>query len=247
MPLYGYVAQLVYIDETGSVGRGAKSQPLLTLAAAVVDESKVQSVAEHFRGVAIDHLGTIPTDFELHGHEIWGGRGHWSGHHPETLIAVYEQAISALDVLDIDVASASIHKQRLHDRYNGVMDDNAYVLALQFLLEKIDIFQRDEYKILVADEAKEHQLRAIGMVANLQDWGRGEVPGRKLETVIDSMHFVTSHASPGVQLADLVAYAIQRRSNTPESHPNAAAAITRIHETIVEHTRTYRQVWPADP
>jgi hypothetical protein len=32
------------------------------------------------------------------------------------------------------------------------------------------------------------------MVADMQEWGGGEVPGRKLETIIDSLHFVSSHA-----------------------------------------------------
>lgn len=240
----GGMARLVYIDETGSVGKGAKKQPLLTLVAAIVDEAKVQGVAEHFRKVAMARLGWVSADFELHGNEIWGGRGYWQNHTPDELIASYEHAISVLDILDIDVAYASIHKQRLHDRYDGRMDENSYVLALQFLLEKIDRFVPDEYKILVADEAKEHQLRAIGMVADLQEWGQGEVPGAKLTTVIDSMHFVSSHASPGVQLADIIAYAMQRSWNGLDSHQNAIEAIARINDVIGNHVRTYRQTWP---
>lgn len=46
----------------------------------------------------------------------------------------------------------------------------------------------------------------------MQDWGwGGEVPGRQLKTITDSLHFVSSHDSAGVQMADLVAYVIQRR------------------------------------
>ena len=36
------MAYLVYIDETGSVSKGAKKQPLLTLAAVLIDEDQVQ-------------------------------------------------------------------------------------------------------------------------------------------------------------------------------------------------------------
>ncbi|MEV8609475.1 hypothetical protein AB0383_16340 [Amycolatopsis sp. NPDC051373] len=46
------MAHLVYIDETGSVGKGAKKQALLTLAAVLVHEDKVQPLAEAFREVA---------------------------------------------------------------------------------------------------------------------------------------------------------------------------------------------------
>jgi Protein of unknown function (DUF3800) len=239
------VAQLVYLDETGSVGKGARKQPLLTLAAVIVDEGQVQPLGEAFKAIAWRHLEWPPADFELHGYEIWNGTGHWVGKAPEQLIAVYDDAITVLSQLNIDVAFASIHKQRLHDRYDGAADGNSYLLALQFLVEKIDRLGQQN-KILIADEAKEHQLRAIKMLANLQDWGGGEVRGQKLTTVIDSIHFVRSHASPGVQLADLVAYALQRKRNGWDRHPDAEAAITRISEVIANHTRTWRAAWPAE-
>lgn len=215
------------------------------LAAVVVDEDHVQRLAAAVRRVAWDRLGSVPWDFELHGYEIWNGRGHWLNKSYEERIAVYEQAITILSDLDIGVAHASIHKQRLHDRHNGSADGNAYLLALQFLLEKIDTSWSENNKILVADEAKEHQLRAIKMVSDLQEWGDGEASGRKLTTIIDSMHFVSSHASSGVQIADLVAFAKQRKSNGRDSHPNAVAAIDRINSVINEQTRTWRQSWPA--
>lgn len=238
------MADLTYIDETGSVGKGAKKQPLLTLAAVLVHEDKVQPLAEAFRRLAWKHLKWLPADFELHGNEIWNGMGHWKGKSPTELIAVYEDAIAVLDDFAIDVSYASIHKQRLHLRHGGSADGNAYLLALQFLLEKLE-GNYSSNKILIADEQKEHQLRAIKMVADLQDWRGGEVPGVKLKTVIDSMHFVTSHASPGVQLADLVAYALQRKWNARDNHPDAKAAIDRIVTVIDNHTRTWREPWPA--
>ena len=237
------MAHLVYIDETGSVGRGARTQPLLTLAAVLVCEDNVQPLAEAFRNVARKHLKRLPAGFELHGCQIWQGTGCWAALPHAGRIAVYEDAITVLDDLDIDVSYASIHKERLHKRHEGTVDGNAYLLALQFLLEKIDTGRRN--KILIADEQKEHQLRAVKMVADLQEWGGGEVPGVKLKTVIDSMHFVSSHASPGVQLADLVAYALQRRWNKWDRHPDAMAAIDRITNVIYEHRRTWREPWPA--
>jgi uncharacterized protein DUF3800 len=242
----GRVARLVYIDETGSVGKGANKQPLLTLAAVLVDEGNVQPLLRAFQQAARDHLGWLPSDFEFHGNEVWSGTGYWKEKTYDERIAVYEQAIAVLETLDIDVSHASIHKQRLHARYNGAADGNTYLLALQFLLEKVDAYW-PQNKILIADEAKEHQLRAIKMVADMQEWGAGEVPGRQLRTVIDSMHFVSSHASPGVQLADLVAYALQRKWNARDSHPNAVAAINRITAVIEGHTRTWREDWPPPP
>ena len=57
---------------------------------------------------------------------------------------------------DIDIADVSINKARLHERYGGAVDDNVYRLALQFLLEKVDVYGSDR-KVVVADEAKEQE------------------------------------------------------------------------------------------
>jgi hypothetical protein len=237
------MARFVYIDETGSVGTGGKRQPYLTLVAVIVDEEMVQQLSAGLEKVAWDHLGWVPADLEFHGNEIWQGTKHWTKKTPSELLAAYEAAIDLLDTCDVDIAHSSIHKARLTKRYGGAADDNAYRLALQFLLEKVDALGSAR-KVLVADEAKEQELGAIRMVADLQKWGGGEVPGRQLKTIIDSLHFVASHTSPGVQMADLVAYAIQR-SRRRESHPNAQAALDRIMATINNHTRTWRESWPA--
>src|SRR5215469_2006157 len=199
------MAQFVYIDETGSVGKGAARQPYLILAAVIVPEEKVQPLSFAMREVAFTHLGWLPADFEFHAQEIWQGTGRWSEKTPPELIAAFEAVIDLLESLELTIAHSSINKAELHDRYNGAADSNAYLLALQFLLEKIDLLG-SQNRIVIADEAKEQQLRAVKMVADMQQWGAGEVPGQTLRTVIDSLHYVQSNASFGVQMADLVAY-----------------------------------------
>lgn len=236
------MARFVYIDETGTGQR----QPYLYVVAAVVDEEQVQPLAREMRRVAMHHLGFwLPQDFEFHGSQLWNGTNHWAGKSPTELIAAYEDAIGILNACDIVIAHASIDKAALHAKYNGAADANAYRLALQFLLEKIDNNLGPSRKVLVADEAREQQLGAIKMVADMQLWGAGEVPSTPLATIIDSLHFVRSQASPGVQMADLAAYVIQRRRLTPtEHHPDAEAAMARIGTLVWDRTWTWRQTWP---
>jgi hypothetical protein len=100
-------------------------------------------------------------------------------------------------------------------------------------------------KIVIADQAKREQLQAVEMVADMQQWGTGLVPGQQLTTAIDTLHFVASHTSPGVQMADLAAYAIQRRRRrATEGHPDAEAAMARLMGAITARTFTYRMPWP---
>lgn len=237
------MARFIYLDETGSVGKGAAKQPQLILVAVMVDEDKVKPLGKAMRRVAMDHLEWVPEDFEFHGNEIWGGGGCWRHMEPPALIEAYEAVINLLESLELSIAYSAINKAELHRKYAGSADGNAYLLALQFLLEKIDSLG-SENKVIVADEAKEHQFRAIKMVADLQQWGWGEVPGKQLRTVIDSLHFVQSHASPGVQMADLVAFIIQRSRLKRDTHPDAIAAVARLMDMINNRTSTWREPWP---
>jgi hypothetical protein len=240
-----HVVSLVYIDETGSVGKGARSQPLLTVAAAIVKEEHVQPLRESMRDIAMKHLGWVPDDLEFHGNVLWNGGDHWSEMDPPQLLTVYKDVIDLLELHDVNVSYASIDKARLHAKYYGGADQNAYLLALQFMLEKIDSFYSSTLKILIADEQKEHQLRAMKMVKNMQMYGLGEVPSFPMKTIIDSIHFVDSAQSPGIQMADMVAYLLQRSWNQRDKHPDVVAAIADMHQAIGDRTHTYRLPWPS--
>lgn len=240
------VVQFVYIDETGNDALGRRSSAQLTLVAVVVPEEKVQPLGKALKRVAIDHLDYYPPDFEFHGRDLWHGRAPWQGKAPEELLAAYEDAIAILEQLELRLSHASIDKRRLHDRYGGAADENAYRLALQFLLEKVDAMD-GQLKVVVADESRDNELSAVRMVADMQEWGTGEVPGRTLATVIDSLHYVRSHTSSGVQMADLVSYIHGRRSRRPEKHPNARAASDRMWNVFDRCTATWREPWPRDP
>jgi hypothetical protein len=239
------MVELIYLDETGSVGRGARQQPYLTLVAVVVDETRVQPLSQRLRQLTMQHLGWIPAGFELHANEIWNGRGHWSDKTPPERLATLESIVSVLEELSLSVIHASIDKAKLHARYGGAYDANAYVLALQFLLEKLDRWRtREALRIIIADEAKEHQLKAVSMVREMQTWAAGTVPGRQLVSIIDSMHFVDSKDSPGVQLADIVAFIHHRAGLSSQGHPDADASVARMAAAIGANTPTYRWPWP---
>lgn len=243
----GTMAMFVYIDETGSVGKGSNKQPQLILVAVIVDENKVRPLSESIRQIAESCFEFVPQNFEFHGVDLWHGNRPWKSIEASERLEVYKELIGLLDLYDLDLAHSTIDKQRLHDRYNGVADNNAYLLALQFLLQKIDQKWewRHENKIVIADEAKNHHVNAVDMVASLQESGMGEVPGPKFETIIDSLHFVRSEVSPGVQMADLVAFILQRcRYRPEEGHPIVQEVRSEMIEAIAMRTRTYRQAWP---
>lgn len=238
------MVKFVYLDETGSPRGSLTKHRHLQLVAAIVNEEHVRALGESVRGLAEEHLGLFAGQFELHGNELWNGTGRWDGKSPPELLEAYEAAIALLDTHDIDLGYSIIDRQALHDKYVGMYDDNSYRLALQFLLEKIQV-NIGGLKIVIADESKEEQLKAMRMVADKQEWGGGAVPGPQIPSIIDSLHYVQSQSSPGVQMADMVAYLFHRsRLTGTERHPDANSARQRMLITINNHIRTYRWIWP---
>jgi len=64
----------------------------------------------------------------------------------------------------------------------------------------------------------------VRMVGDMQEWGYAEVPGRRKPTsIIDSLHFVSSRVSPGVEMADLIAYVLHRHRSR-RRHRRAGSA-----------------------
>lgn len=160
------------------------------------------------------------------------------------------EAVALLAVHEAVVAHASIDKPALAaSRFSHTAP---HFWALQFLAEKLDAYlctHPDPMRsraLLVADETNEHQAFAIQMVAGMQRTGDGVVSGRRLSRVIDSAHFVRSQDNRGVQVADLVAYALARSARLgPEPSGVGNLAIRAIaRESIGPLIRTYRSRWP---
>lgn len=215
------MAQLVYIDETElRLARNHKAKPEhLIMVALAVEESSVMTMAERMEAVRVKSFDQLPDEFEFHGYDIWHGNGFWSDKSHEEKLAVFEDLIQIVTDLDCFVAHSTIDLVKLHERHQGAADGNAYRLALQFLLEKVDTYQSETaLRVVVADEKHEEEFRAARMLGTMQQFGSGEVPGRRLTTIIDNLHFVDSKASYGVQLADVVAYVMARQRLAANGH-----------------------------
>lgn len=239
------MAEIIYIDETGSVGAGASNQPVFTVVAVIVPESSVRPLAESMESLARTHLGAVPVGFEFHGSKLWQGSQYWSGKQPAQLLAAYSDVIGLLQVHGIKMAHASIDKPCFSRKYDGRHDSDIYLLALQFLLEKVEARGTSDLKIVVADQAKEQELRAVKLVADLQTTTSGIVPGQQIQKVIDTLHFVRSSDSPGVQLADMVAYILQRKWYKRDKDQRLVEAISEMYDSIIASRLTYRDVWPS--
>jgi len=225
---------IAYIDETGHTGDRLDDpdQQLLILAAVMVEDLQVQPLARSMRSLAAE-FGVR----ELHGYDMFHGKNGWAGVSTEVRISACGRALDFLKAHECKVTHATIDKFELSVQYADPV--SPYLLGLQFLCEKVEKRASGELVLAVADEAKEHEVRAIGLVSEMQEWGVGVIPGHQLDHIIDSLHFVDSEANPGVQLADLVAHALGQ-SQRHDNHPKALPVIQAHMWTISARVTYYR-------
>lgn len=166
---------------------------------------------------------SVSVQGELHGKELFQGQGVWRSLKPRQRIGIYNAAFQAIADHDVEVIIRGVHCERLKERY--IYPEKPHKVVLGHLLERIDerAAAKDELALVIADEVQGQNLYR----QDLWTFQRYSTPGyraRKLSRILDTMHFVPSHASRLVQAADLVAFLYRRRMTTTESDERATRA-----------------------
>lgn len=236
---------MTYVDESGNTGLRLDdpAQPFHVLVGVSVHEESVNDVASHLDQVARHFLGTAERTkaTEFHASELRGGNGPWKGIAPAGRIDAFSAALEPLLWDSVFVSHATIRKQGLLERGDT---RSPHMWALQFLIEKLNghLAPLQDRTLLVADQTNEHEQFALELLAGLQA-GQPR-PGLDLgpmNQVIDTVHFVRSETNRGVQLADLVAYLLNRlqRTGWPEG-----VELNLWTDCVADQRRTWREMWP---
>ena len=169
---------------------------------------------------------------ELRGADLFGNAGVWGQLDTKACNDLYRRAVDLLPQHGCELADVRIDREALDAQHRD--PHRHHLLALQFLAEELDAWlgtQRDPLRqraLLVAAQTHHDDDFAIGLVANVQKWGSSIGPQRKLTRIVDTVHFVRSIDNPGVQLADLVAYALHRMwTMAPPARPWPGRSVHR--------------------
>lgn len=248
---------ICYLDESGNTGRKLDDtgQPFHTIAAIVVREDRVREMTDRLDSLASqaptsDHL------VEYHGFDLFHGTGVWDGVYPRERIDEYSKALSVLSQVDAGVVYASIDKPALANLYSYPRPPHMY--ALQFLTEKLEMWLRSQEDILgrrallVADENHEQEQYSFDLIIDMQATG-GQIGSSwgidiHLDHIVDSIYFTPSERSRGIQLADLVAFILNRRyriRRTPGDPRSDTAVRDLVRRRVTPQVRTYRSLWPS--
>lgn len=202
---------LLYLDDSGSTKN--PGEPYLVLGGVCVSEHQVNDLTHALERLAVNYDAVNPDSVEFHASAIFSGRQKpWDSLQRlarvqvlKEVLGVFQGAASPAFALGCAVHKASFPEQdpmelafrELHGWFDG------------FLKTRHQATGTDEKGIIFLDESTyETSLRSIA-----RDFRRGGPATHDGCYVVDGPHFVKSHTTRCVQIADHVAYSVFRYFN----------------------------------
>jgi len=207
---------LCYVDESGDPGPRGSSHLILTGAA--LFEGKWTAVRQQFEQLLSTYWPVGPRPTEIHLAELRTGKGAFRGLTPPLRARLEgDLCTSASNLLstELRVFTVIVDKARWFARKQVKTGDDLYVELFEFLSSLFDLFLRRRNAegapskgIMIADPHKAQLSKALQ-----RHHAAAQAHGNRWSTIynlIETIFFLASHESPGLQLADLFAYAVWR-------------------------------------
>jgi Protein of unknown function (DUF3800) len=253
-----------YIDESGNTGAQASdTEPVHWLVAVAIHVRAVQGVEAAMLELALRHFGdrAREPDFEFHGADLFSGRRECRSVSPTARIEMYRALACLLARHGCVLFVQGICKDGLRLRARGLGYEPAHphTLALQFLVERFDLWLQKRQPrrgdpvlgLVVGDEQKEVDREVVRSFALWR--GDGTKIGYRRRTIrflVDTVHHVPSTDSWLLQLVDCVSYLRNRyekvraktaRGEEPSASDHEIVHLWRTHCAPVVVTD---RVWP---
>ncbi len=207
---------LCYVDESGDTGlRGSKH---LVLSGAAIFEGKWRYLSNEIASLLTRYFPSSSRPREIHCTEIRRGAGTFSSLNRSQRISLLNEfcdfATSQREV-EVTFFSVVLEKAAWFAENPGKAGRDLYLAAFEQLVARFDLYLkrlaaegRPNKGVLVVDEASSSLAAALkGALGQFQTAG---TRWHNIENVIETVLFLASHESPGLQLADLVAFSTWR-------------------------------------
>lgn len=235
---------LLYVDESGDPGIGGSSH--LILAGAALFEGKWLPLERDLR-LLIDRFFPAPQKpSEIHMAELRHGRGAYRSLTKASRTGLLNDFCRlATNLLPTELTLFTVIADKAHwfAHNAGKTGDDLYAEMFEDLSSRFDLYLRRRYAegapskgIIIADPHKASLCEALKTQQRLfQRHGhRWDV----LYNLIETVFFLESHESPGLQLADLTSYAVWRLVNS-----NDNSIVSRI-STLFDREPTTSRIHP---
>jgi len=221
---------LFYGDESGHVGRtGTTAQPVLVVAGLLVNTHRAGKTRREFSDLLAalsEHAGR-PLD-ELKGQQLFRGSGPWRAcGHEKRALARHEVLRWIANRRHAVVASGLVY-QTLPAAIRACPDVAALTPRVLATLHCSLAIQRNQYAtqassqnklvaLLVFDQQDgPDQARTQALLARPEPWilkfVRPKTAGDELSAIVDTAYFADSRRAPLIQVADFLAFMIQRKA-----------------------------------
>lgn len=207
---------LLYVDESGDPGPAGS--PYLILGGAALFEGKWLPLERDLRNLIDRYFPAPPKPTEIHLADLRKGKKEFRG-----LTAARRGALLndfcglALNLLSTELVMFAVIADKVHWFANnpGKTGDDLYAELFESLSSRFDLFLRRRYAegapnkgVIIADPHKESLSDALK--TNQRLYQRHGHRWDLLYNLVETVFFLASNESPGLQLADLAAYAVWR-------------------------------------
>jgi hypothetical protein len=231
--------RLAYIDETYT-----KDQFwVIALVVSDAGAKAIERLLNELVSVVNEAFPEIDHTTEFHGYALDDGREGWEPlkRMPQARADIYRAAIEALcKVPDIMLFRGCVNLKLVS--WSDSNDPHDW--ALKFVFERIDAeFSGKDFVIAICDDVGQREKYREKFREFKTDGTGGNQP-RKLESFIDTLHFVPSHHSRLVQAVDLVAYAFRRASFARPANEKARRLYDDLWNTMLIGLEHRVRIWP---
>lgn len=210
---------LLYVDESGDPGNpAAGGSSYLVLGAAALFEGKWLYLERDLRLLIDRYFPAPPKPTEIHLTDLRKGSREF-----RTLTRVRREELLnefcqiALNLLPTELTMFTVIADKAHwfGANPGRTGDDLYTEMFEDLSSRFDLYLRRRYAesapskgVIIADEHKPALSHALK--TNHRLFQRRGTRWASLHNLVETVFFLSSHESPGLQLADLASYAVWR-------------------------------------
>ncbi len=214
---------LCYVDESGDPGPRGSSHLVLTGAA--LFEGKWMALRQQLEFLIAKYWPAVPRPHEIHLAELRQGKGAFrSLTIPQRNQLESELCAIAAGLLstELRVFTVIADKATWFARNPGKTGDDLYVELFEYLSSRFDLFLRRRNAegapskgIVIADPHKTQLSKALQ-----SHHAASQVYGNRwsfIYNLVETVFFLPSHESPGLQIADLFSYSVWRLVSAGDS------------------------------
>jgi hypothetical protein len=215
---------LLYVDESGDDGlRGSKH---LILTGAALFEGQWMNIHNDIQALLARYSTGLALPFsEIHCSAIRAGKGEFSRiPKAQRLQLVLDAGQLCAGLLPSELRAFSVIIDKAYWRANnpGAGKNDLYLYAFEDLTSRFDLFLRRRFSsgnpskgMVIVDPSKSPLSNALK-----QSYKEFRVNGNRwsrIRNLIETLLFLPSHESPGVQVADVASYAVWRQAEMADA------------------------------